>query len=45
MQSNKEQNFFELVDWPLFYQQKLAVLALIDKMQGSNDKAYEHGAE
>lgn len=41
----QKQNFFQSIDWPLFYQQKLAVLALIDKMQGSSDKAYEHGAE
>lgn len=38
-------NFFQNIDWTLFYQEKMAVQALIPKLQNSGDEALKNGAE
>lgn len=37
--------FFQNIDWTLFYQEKMAVQALIPKLQSNEDKSLKNGAE
>lgn len=41
----RKQNFFQSIDWPLFYQEKQAMISLISKLRSSDDNALKNGAE